>query len=187
VSFEDEFMSGGPKAASFDNIGDTIEGTICGEFDRKQQTKPGSNELRYFPSGDPMYVFLIPIATEHRVDEEDDGKRTLWASYEMKKAISAAIKQAGAKGPEKGGHLKVTLTGLEPTKYSTKKKLYSAVYTPAANNSFMVEEKAPEPETPPATASVNTAPKPAAPADNAALLEAMNTLTDEQKKALGLV
>jgi hypothetical protein len=191
MSVEDEFMSGGAKSASFKQIGDTVEGTICGEMERKHQTKPGGTELRYFPSGDPMYVYLIPVATEHRVDEDDDGKRTLWASYEMKKAIQQAVAAAGAKTPEKGAHLKVTLTGLEPTKFSTQKKLYSAVYTPAANNTFMVEEKAPEPETPVATVSVPfpPAPKPAAPApvaDNAKLAAAMASLTDEQKKALGL-
>jgi hypothetical protein len=188
MAIEDEMMGVGAKSASFEKVGDSVEGTICGELERKQQTNIDTGELEYHKSGDPKWVYLLPLATNERDGEDDDGTRTLWANYLLQKEIARAVKAAGAKRPEKGGYLRVTCVELRPTKFPTKQKIYSAEYTPAAANSFMAEEKVPEPATPAAT--VPAAPKPAVPApvaDNAALAAAMASLSDEQKKALGLV
>jgi hypothetical protein len=95
----------------------------------------------------------------------DDGKRTLYVKGEMKKAIGAALRAAGAKMAV-GGTLTVTFSGEEPTA-GYPKKLYTATYAAPAPGGAFFEEPAVGTPAPVAAAHVGqppAAPQPAAPA-----------------------
>lgn len=65
---------------------------------------------------------------------DDDGMRNLYVKGQMQKAISDAIRKAGAKGPEIGGRITVTYVGTgkqDNPKYNPP-KVFTAEYTPAA-------------------------------------------------------
>ena len=161
----DDFFGDSSKSARFDTIGQTISGTITHIGEQRQQTEfrtdgqPGAP--LFWPDGSPRLQLPVTIQTDLRdpSDSFDDGKRTLYVKGEMKKAIGAALRTAGAKMAV-GGTLSVTFSGGEPTK-GFPKKLYTATYTPPAPGAGFFEDK---PAQPVAAASVGAPPAPAAPA-----------------------
>jgi|SRR5215471_6838313 len=137
----DFLFGGGGKAASFDNIGDTVEGTIT-DVKLTQQTSMEDNTPLTWADGSPRMQLVLTLQTDQRSGEDDDGTRRLYAKggrYEaaegtgtsMKDAIADAIKKAGASRIEEGGHLKVGHTGLgkKTNRGYSAPKLYRAVYT----------------------------------------------------------
>src|SRR5580765_4582767 len=113
------FASGG-KAAKFEQIGDTVEGEITDAV-VSQQTHMETNEPLTWADGSPRMQLVITLQTSERSDD-DDGLRRVFAKggkYEvatgtgtsMKDAIGDAVKKAGAKSLDVGGHLKVGFSG----------------------------------------------------------------------------
>lgn len=129
----DQFlMSGSSKAAKFTNTGDQMNGRIVDPPEVMQQTEFGTGKPRFWDDGKPMLQLRVILATDFLdpADPDDDGKRALYVKGQMQKAIKEAVRAAGARGLEAGGHLKVTYTGDGEAKRGfNPPKLYAAEYT----------------------------------------------------------
>lgn len=120
------------KGVKFDVIGSSIQGTVKSEPRERQQTKFGTQDLAFWPNGDPMMQVLVDLQTDRREDPTDDGERTLYvASKNMKRAISDAIRAAGATDLMVGGVLTVQFVGNDPASKNPQNpaKMYAAQYT----------------------------------------------------------
>ena len=128
-------LEGGGKSAKFPTAGTTVKGTVVSATTR-QATEFGTGKPKTFDNGDPMMELVVTLQTTDRDpdDQNDDGRRTLYAGAKMLKAIKAALQAAGAK-LEEGGTLAVQYTGDgEPSQRGFQPpKLYVAQYEkPAA-------------------------------------------------------
>lgn len=131
-------------SAKWNAIGDGYRGRIV-SMDKRQNTKPGTNELVFFPSGDPQMVWVITL-------EQANGERVaLWASggsykvasgsgESMLSAIGAAVKAAGGTAVEMGAELAVVHTGMgEASIGKNPPRLFSAQYRAAPAASVPVD------------------------------------------------
>jgi hypothetical protein len=143
----DLLMGGGVKSATFPDqqYGTTVGGLIVREPTVRQQTDYKTGEPKFFPNGDPMMQIVVQVQTDLRdpAEPNDDGVRGLYLKAQMMQAVREAVKAAGGKGLEVGGHLAVTYVRDEPSKLGkgSDKKIYSAAYrlptAQAANNVLM--------------------------------------------------
>lgn len=104
----------------FAQMGNSVAGRII-EFEEYQEKEFGSNELRFFPSGDPIMGVKVILETNpgdasSRVQLFAQGKRML-------QAIAKAVKGAEAADLEIGADLAVQFTG-----YDGRAKVYEAKY-----------------------------------------------------------
>lgn len=185
----DDFLFGGGARSAFPAdapIGTTVAGTITG-FEMKQQTDKDNNP-RFFTSGDPMMMLLVTVQTDERLEDEDDGIRTLYAKggrgdtfkatvgdgASMKDAIADAIKTAGAKSLAVGARLVVKRTGQgKRSGLNSAPWLYRAAYkAPELGLDALAGTAAPVAA--PAPVAPAPAPAPAAPAQSS--LDDLNAL-----------
>jgi hypothetical protein len=108
-------MSGGMKSIGWkDNpIGYTVVGTIVDQPRVEQMKKHKSEELQFWPSGDPMMQIVCTIQTDLRdpSDPHDEGKRKLHIPPRMQKPVREAVQRVGAPGLAMGGRIAVRRTG----------------------------------------------------------------------------
>ncbi|MFY1658550.1 hypothetical protein [Micromonospora sp. WMMD1274] len=111
----DLLMSGGIKSIKWKDepIGYTVIGTIVDQPKVEQMKKYDSDELDFWPSGDPKMQIVVTLGTELRdpANAQDDGKRKLHISPRMMKPVREAVQRAGAPGLAIGGRLAVRRTG----------------------------------------------------------------------------
>jgi hypothetical protein len=131
-------MEGGGSAVRFDAFGDKCVGTITA-MKETRQTDPKTGQPKFFPSGDPMTLWIITL----QPDEGGDPV-SLWAKAgkftahkgsgdAMLVAIGKAVRAAGASSVDVGGHLAVAFTGeSEPKPGMSPAKLFTAQYAPPA-------------------------------------------------------
>lgn len=150
-------------------IGTRLGGKIVKAPEMVQQTDFDSNKPLFWKdqkktteeTGSPAYTIVTTLETP-------EGNRSLWAPKSGKegsmcRAISDAIKAAGAPTAVVGGELWITLTGLVPNpKGGQPSKTYSAVYTPP--NQFAEAAPAAGPTPPASVPSPPAPPAPLAPA-----------------------
>ncbi len=143
----DLLMSGGTKSAAFPDgqYGTVVQGPIVRRPEVRQQTDFDTGKPKIFDNGDPMQQIVVAVQTNLRdpADPQDDGVRNLYLKAQMQQAVRDAVKMAGARGLEVGGHLAVTYIRDEPNSRGRgkPKKIYSAAYTAptqqAANDVLM--------------------------------------------------
>lgn len=134
----DLLMSGGIKAAKFDQLNVPVIGTILDQPKAVQLNKFGpdgkpTTELDYWPSGDPKMQVIVTIATDLRdpADPEDDGRRRLHIPPRMMPPVREAIQRSGAKGLAIGGRIAVCwISGTGQGQGNP--KVYAAEYAPPA-------------------------------------------------------
>jgi len=130
-------MGGGGKSARFDNVGDSITGTITTPPEVKQQTNFDTGKPEFWDNGDPKMQLVVTLATDLRdpTDAEDDGTRRLYVKAKLQQAVRDAVRASSAIGLEVGGRLTVTYSGdgEAPRKGANPPKLYTATYIPAAS------------------------------------------------------
>lgn len=128
-------LGGGGKSASFENIGDSITGTVV-STEVRQQTDLSGNP-RTWDDGNPIMQLVVKLQTSHREDQDDDGIRAVYVkgskkagSRSLHDAVATAVRSSGAKSLEEGGTLTVTHDGTEPssTRGFNDRKLYTASY-----------------------------------------------------------
>lgn len=190
VTANELLMSAGARAAAFPTVGTTVTGTICAEPKVQQQTDIDSGAPLTFPNGDPRLQILVPLQTDLRETEDDDGIRTLYAKANMLKALREAVISSGASGLEIGGQITVTYSGDAP---ATKRgynppKLYTCTYRPpsatAANAALGLAS--PQPQATPARATAPS-PAPAAPSqqpNGGVPAQVWSAMTPQQQTAL---
>jgi len=130
-------LGGGGKSASFEDIGDSVTGTIA-SAEVRDQTDIGTGVILKWDNGDVRKQLVVMLQTSQRDDEDDDGRRSLYVkgskkagSRSLHDAIAAAVRAAGAKSLDIGGTLTVIHDGVEPSKTRgfSDRKLYSASYS----------------------------------------------------------
>lgn len=153
-SADDFLMGGGIPSAKFPAVGTTVTGRITEKPTVQQQKDYTTEQPKFWDDGTPMMQLVVTVATNERDPEitDDDGVRRIYVKGNLKTAVASAVRAAGARGLEVGGILAVTYTGdgeKKNPKFNAP-KLFSAVYTSAAN----AELNTPDPAAP---AGVNTA------------------------------
>jgi hypothetical protein len=134
----DDFLMGGGGApsAKFGGFGVTVGGRITEPAQVQQQRDVQTGEKKFWKDGNPMMQLVVTVQTDQRDPSipDDDGRRRLFVKGQMKTAIQDAVKQAGTRGLEVGGHLQVTYThdGPKSNPAFSAPKQYRAQYTPAA-------------------------------------------------------
>lgn len=139
TNIDDFLFGGGGKAAKFDEIGDTVEGTIT-DVQVTQQTDMETGAPLTWTDGSPRMQLVVTLQTDDK-SADDDGLRRIYAKggkYEvasgtgssMKDAVADAVKKAGASTLAEGGRLKVGYTGegKKTNRGFSAPKLYRATY-----------------------------------------------------------
>jgi hypothetical protein len=150
-----QFLTGGSPAAKFSTPGTTVTGVISAEPTLQQQRDFNNSTPLTWADGSPRMQLVVELKTA-------EGNQRLFIKGQLKNAVAAAVRNAGATGLDIGGSLSVTYTGnaapaaagLSPAKQ------YTAVYQPptAASAEFLAAP-APAPAIP-----APVAPAPVAPA-----------------------
>lgn len=134
----DFLLGGGGKSAAFENVGDTITGTVV-STEVRQQTDFKTGVPETWDNGDPKLQLVVALQTTERdpADPDDDGVRNVYVkgskkggSRSLHDAVRTAVQTAGAKGLEPGGTLTVTFVDEEPPQNRglSPRKLWSATY-----------------------------------------------------------
>lgn len=132
----DLLLGTGLPSAKFEDVGDTVVGTIVKVGEPRQATDPHDGSPKFWKSGDPIYQFSITLQTDD-TDNGANGQVNLWVQQgsEMQKALAKAIRDSGAREVADGAQVAVQFTGTTPSKMKggNPKKLYTAEYKPPAN------------------------------------------------------
>lgn len=128
---------GGGNSFAFDNIGDTVTGTIV-SIEQVQQTDMQTGQPATWDDGQPKMMIRVELATELRSDPLDEGKRTVYLKGsrkpESKSSLSAVIgavqSATSTNNISAGGTLTLTHSGLgePPRKGYSAPKQYKATY-----------------------------------------------------------
>lgn len=105
---------GGHKSASFETAGQSYSGVID-SIETRQKTEFGTNKPQFWDDQSPQQQVVVTIQTDIRVDEDDDGLRSVYikAWGAQLKAFREAAAEIG-RTPAKGDHFTVTFTGFGP-------------------------------------------------------------------------
>lgn len=159
--------AGGPPSAftGLDRVGDKVAGFIIGDPQKKPEIDQNTGLQKTFTkTGDPKWLWVVPIQTELREDVTDDGRRSLWLAWKSLDAFTNAVRDGwhqarrdGKPKPEYGGYIEFEVVGIVPTGFgSTKSRNWKATYVPpsappAAAEMMESAPTSPVPQ-PPATA-----------------------------------
>lgn len=141
----DFLMGSGSRSAKFEQVGDSITGTIE-STEVRQQTDIQNGQPLTWDNGDPRMQLVVVLQTALREptppgETPDDGKRTLYVkgskkagSQSLHDAVASAVRASGAEGLQPGGTLTVQMIGTAPseTRGFNDRKLYAAQYVPGA-------------------------------------------------------
>jgi len=134
MSMTDEFLgSGDGQAAQFENIGDTVRGTVTA-VEKRQLRNFDKTGLETWPDGGAKYTWLITLET-------DDGPQILFCRGQMYTAVREAAVASGITEMV-GATLAVKHTGLGTPSVRGYRppKLYAAKWTPGAPVSAQVDD-----------------------------------------------
>lgn len=167
----DDFFAGGSKSAKFDQMNVPVGGKVLSVGPERQQKDLDGNPLWWDAAQtQPKMQLPIEVQTDLRDPEDpaDDGARTIYVkkSSQMQRAIGDAVRAAGQHGaPKVGGTLHVAWTGSEPASKRgyNDKKIYTARYTPPAQQQDAFFGGQPQSSAPAAQPAPQAQPQPAAP------------------------
>lgn len=120
------------QSFSFDTLGAEFSGTITEPPQDSQARKFGTNELDFWPDGQPK------IQTRIVAMMADGEVRAIYASGRMARAITSALIEVGASDIEVGGQISVKWAKGQGKTGSPKE--YEATYTAPAPGSYDDEE-----------------------------------------------
>lgn len=152
------FLMGGAKSASFKELGATVAGVIVSEPQTAQVRDPKDGKPVFWNNdqSQPKLQLVVTLRTQDRDinDPQDDGERRLFVKSNMRKAIAAAVRAAGATGLAVGGVLSVKYVrdGISSSPTLSPPKEFEAKYIPPQAKQVPVEESAPPAKAPGAAA-----------------------------------
>lgn len=134
-------MGTGAAGFSFNRPGDSVLGQIITEPKAVQVKKFGTNELDFWPSGDPKMQTVFQVQTQWRNYEgianpdrtqPDSGIRTIYLKGKhFERATKDAILAVGASWLDIGGWFQATYTGDDyNSKAGIKPKMFEVRYRP---------------------------------------------------------
>lgn len=118
-NFLDDILSGGAKnpfgrdAEGNDApVGTSVTGTIT-NIAKRQVTDINTKEPQNWPDGNPKEQAVITLKTEQKVDEEDNGERSVYIKlWGLQKQALKEASQAAKGVPEVGDTFTATFVGL---------------------------------------------------------------------------
>lgn len=129
-------MGGGVASAKFPTIGTTVTGRITQPPTVEQQRDFTTGDLKFYDDGKPQYQVVVTLSTSDRdpMNPDDDGTRRLYVKGQMSKAVSQAVRAAGAPELQVGGTLTVTYSndGEKKNPRFNAPKNFTAQYVSAA-------------------------------------------------------
>lgn len=142
INMSDLFRSGGAPAFRFDNVGDTVTGTII-SAEAQQQKDYATGDLKFWDDGKPMIEIVLTLSTALRdpAIEDDDGDRRVFVRGQMLTALKTAIRKSSDSQPKPGARITVAYSGDGEAKkrgYNAP-KLYTVEYTAAAQAAVEAE------------------------------------------------
>lgn len=170
------FFDGGGKAVKFDTINQGASGYIVGQHDIKtgqmvpylesQQTDYTTKEPKTYKDGNPVMQVTVLLQTDERLDDDDDGQRTVYVNKtRMKRAIQKALRDAGQGDLAIGGVLTIWMTGTEAAAGGgSPAKMFQASYIPPAGGLSVAPAPVAAPVAAPPVAAAPPAPVAAPPA-----------------------
>ncbi|MFJ8791430.1 hypothetical protein [Streptomyces sp. NPDC102462] len=127
---------GGAPTAKFPTPGTVVGGHITEQPSVEQQRDIQTGDKKFWADGNPMMQLVVTVQTDQRDPsiEDDDGRRRIFVKGQMKNAVADAVRQAGGRGLEVGGILRVRYShdGEQKQRGFSPPKQYEAHYTPAA-------------------------------------------------------
>lgn len=175
-----EALAGGGKFVKWAELpqGTNIAGKVA-SVTMRQAREFQSEKLAHWDDGAPKMQCVITIETALREDGDDDGRRSvsvnLWS--EQKKALADACKKASVKEPQVGQQF--TAKWVSGVGIAGDPRIFE--YTLSGNAAGAVADALGT------TAAEATSPAAAAPALTPEAAAAIAGLSDDQKRALGLV
>lgn len=146
----DTLLGGGIPSAKFENIGDTVVGTLV-DGQETQRTDFTTGAPKFWDDGKPMMQSVLTLQTEQRDPAlaDDDGKRKLYVKGSKKDpqslagAVINAVRASGGK-LEVGGRLAVQYTGDGTASRAgmNAPKQYVAQYEPPAIGAGLLDTPA---------------------------------------------
>lgn len=131
-------IESGP-AASFKIPGDSVTGVIQRPYNVRQATEYLTDKPKVDDQGRPVNMAVIELQTDMRDPNinGDNGTRVLYVEkFGQKKAISEAVKQAGAEDLEPGGRLTVQYVRSDPSTKGSPLMIWAAQYVKPSNGMF---------------------------------------------------
>ena len=90
-----KFLTGGrTPAAKFPTLGASVGGPITEEPQERQQTDYETREPLTWSDGSPRMQWVITVQTDRCDDEDDDGRRRIFAKGQLLNEIRRAVKKA---------------------------------------------------------------------------------------------
>lgn len=151
----EDFFAGGAKAAKFPDgqFGTVIGGQITTDPRMTQQRDYTTDELIFYPDGNPAMQMVVTVQAE-QPSGDDDGQRSLYIKGQLKQAVGDALRKHGEKAPRRGGSLWVKYVEDKPVtlkngKSGNPQKIFAAKYDPpaAAAAGQFFDDPAPQPAT----------------------------------------
>lgn len=129
------FLNGGGPSAKFPTIGTKVSGTIT-DAQMRQAKDYDTDEPKFWPDGGPVMELVISIRRDSPDAEGNDDARIFFSGGNIKKGLADAVRSAGSREPEVGGHLSVTYVsdGPQPNKKRKPPKQYKVEYVPPADS-----------------------------------------------------
>ncbi|MEU3426630.1 hypothetical protein [Streptomyces gardneri] len=145
-------MGGGVTSVKFPTIGTTVIGRITQPASVEQQRDFTTGDLKFYDDGKPQYQVVVTLSTSERdpANPDDDGTRRLYIKGQMAKAVSQAVRAAGAPELQVGGTLTVTYShdGEKKNPRFNAPKNFTAQYVSAAATELHAPEPVPNGLTP---------------------------------------
>lgn len=151
----EQFLGGKTKTAKFQDgaYGSVIGGEIVADPKMVQQRDYDTDELMFFPDGNPQMQMIVKVQAQPATGD-DDGVRAFYVKGQLREAVIDALKAVGAKVPARGGDLQVKYLRDEPVtlkngKRGNPKKIHAARYTPPTGpaGAFLTEPTTPVTQT----------------------------------------
>jgi hypothetical protein len=96
----------------FKEPGDEIEGDLVGAPKTEPLTEYKSDKPKLDSDGKQVMQVVLVLATEQREDDTDDGQRRVYLDKPLQRAaVMRALKDAGVRRFEDGGHFWMKFTG----------------------------------------------------------------------------
>lgn len=145
---DEEIAKGGGRWVALNEVADgPVEGDVL-NAEKTERRTPEGDVVTKKGTDSPRYVWRLTLQTDRREDPEDDGVRKVDLNESGQRALSDAVKDAGAKSIEKGARVKIGVKTDRESKF--KQAVYQARYTaPAASLAVDEDFAAPAEARPP--------------------------------------
>jgi hypothetical protein len=131
LSFSIESVAGSGDYTSLP-IGTKYTLATTESLQKRQATDFGSNDLKFYDDGKPIFDLIATGMTAYRdaTNEDDDGTRRLFFTSSMRRALQDEMKAKKLKRFGIGTQITVELTGFKPNPKGKPTKLFNVTIVP---------------------------------------------------------